>query len=90
MIKKIFVKDCCGSNGLIDDFKSAGLIILSHCVLLRDTVTERDLTRLSKSTDKKRSDLLTDNFCCSSGNKHMKNIQRCIYVLKRADLNLIL
>ena len=90
MIKKIFIKNCHSSNNLINDFKSANLVLLSYCVLSRNTVTERDLIRLNKSTDKKKSDLLTGNFHCSSDNKHMKNTQKCIYVLKRANLNSIL
>ena len=89
MIKRIFVKNCCSSNSLINDFENTDLIILSHYVLLKNTVTERDLTRLSKSTDKKGSDLSADNFHCSSDNKHMKNTQKCIHIFKRADLNLI-
>ena len=90
MIKRIFVKNCCSSDSFIDNFKNLDLVILSHYVLPRDTVTERDLTRLSKSTDKKGSDLPADNFHCFFSNRHMKNIQRCTYVLKKADLNLIL
>ena len=89
MAKRIFVKNCYSSNSLVDNFKSMGLILLSHCILSKNTVTERDLTKLSKSTNKKESDLSTDNFHCSSDNKHMKNTQRCIYVLKRADPDLI-
>ena len=89
MTKKIFIRDCCGSNSLIDNFKSMGLVILSHHILPKDTVTKRDLTKLSKSTDKKGSDLPADNFHCSFSNKHMKNTQKCTHVLKRADLNLI-
>ena len=85
MIKRIFVKDCCGSNSLIDDFKNIDLIILSHCVLPRDTITERDLIKLSKSTDKKGSDLPADNFHCSSSNRHMKNTQNCTHMFERAD-----
>ena len=85
MIKRIFIKDCCGSNSLIDNFKNTGLIIFDHCVLLRDTVTKRDLTRLSKSINKKRSDLSVDNFHCSFSNKHMKNTQKCTHILEKAD-----
>ena len=85
MIKRTFVRDCCDSNSLINDFKSADLVILNHHILLKNTVTERDLTRLSKSTDKKGSDLLIDNFYCSFSNKHIKNTQKCIYILKRAN-----
>ena len=90
MIKRTFIKDCHSSNDLIDDFKSVGLVILSHHILPRDTVTERDLIRLSKSINKKRSDLSADNFHCSSDNRHIKNTQKCTYVFKRADLDLIL
>ena len=89
MIKKIFVRDCCSSNNLINNFKNTDLIILSHYILSKNTVTERDLTRLNKSTDEKGSDLLTDNFHCSSDNKHIKNTQKCIYMLERVNLNLI-
>ena len=89
MIKKIFVRNYCGSDDFIDNFKSLSLVILSHCILPRDTVTERDLTKLNKSTDKKRNDLLTDNFCCFFNNKYIKNTSKCIYVLKRVNLNLI-
>ena len=90
VIKRIFVKDCCGSNGFIDNFKNAGLVILSYHIFLKNTVTEKNLIRLSKNTDKKGSDLSTDNFYCFSDNRYMKNTQKCIYVLERANLNLIL
>ena len=89
MIKKIFIKDCYSSNSLINNFESTDFIILDHCVLPKDTVTEKNLTRLSKSTDKKESDLLTDNFHCSSGNKHIKNTQKCTYMFGRVNLDLI-
>ena len=89
MIKRTFIRNCCGSNSFVDDVKNSGLVILSHHVFSRDTVTEKNLTRLNKNTDIKRSDLLTDNFCCFSDNRYMKNTQKCIYVFKRADLNLI-
>ena len=89
MIKKTFIKDCCDSNSLINDFKNTVLIILDYYILSKDTVTERDLTKFSKSTDKKGSDLLTDNFHCSFSNKHIKNTQKCTYMLERANLNLI-
>ena len=74
MIKRIFIRNCCGSNDFVDDFKSVSFVILDHCVLSKNTVTERDLIKLSKSIDKKGSNLLTDNFHCFSGNRHMKNI----------------
>ena len=89
MIKKTFVRNCHSSNSLVNDFKNTNLILLSHHILLRDTVTKRDLTRLSKSTDKKRSDLPADNFHCFSSNKHIKNTQKCIYILKRINSDLI-
>ena len=73
MIKRVFVKNCCSSNDLINNFKSTNLILFSHCIFLRDTVTERDLTKLSKSTDKKRSDLSIDNFHYSFSNRYIKN-----------------
>ena len=90
MIKRIFVKDCHGSNSLIDNFENTSLVILDHHILPRDTVTERDLTRLSKSFNKKGSDLLTDNFYYFFGNRHMKNIQKYTHVLERTNLNSIL
>ena len=74
MIKKTFVKNCHSSNSFIDDFKNTGFVLLDHHVLLKDTVIERDLIRLSKSTDKNQSDLSADNFHCSFSNKHIKNI----------------
>ena len=89
VIKRTFIRNCHSSNGFVNNFKSSGLVILNHHILSKDTVTERDLTRLSKSTDKKGSDLSANNFCCSSGNKHIKNTQKCTHMLERADLNLI-
>ena len=90
MTKRTFVRNCHGSDSFIDNFKSPGLIILSHCVLSRDTVTKRDLIKLSKSIDKKRNDLSADNFCCSFSNRHMKNTQKCTHMLERVNPDPIL
>ena len=89
MIKRIFIKNCYASNNLIDDFKNTGLILLSYCILLRNTVTERNLIRLSKSINKKESNLLTDNSYCFFSNRYRKNTKRCIYMLKRTNIDLI-
>ena len=89
MIKKTFVKNCHNSNSLINNFKSTDFVLLDHHILLKNTVTEKDLIRLNKSTDKKRNNLSADNFHCSFSNKHMKNTQKCTYVLERADSDLI-
>ena len=83
MIKKIFVRNCCGSNNFVDDFENVGLVLLSHHILSKNTVIKRNLTRLSKSTDKKRSDLSADNFHCSFSNKHIKNTQNIFIYLKK-------
>ena len=90
MIKKIFVRNCCSNNNLIDNFKSTDLILLNHFIFLKNTVIEKNLIKLNKSIDKKRSDLLTDNFHYSSSNKHMKNTQKCTHIFKRADSDSIL
>ena len=74
MIKKIFIRDYHSSNSLIDNFKNTDLILLNYHVLLKNTVIKRNLIRLSKSTDKKRSDLSVDNFYCFFSNKYIKNI----------------
>ena len=85
MIKKTFVRNCCGSDDFIDNFKSLSFIIFDHYVLSKNTVTERDLIKFNKSIDKKGSNLLTDNFYCSFDNRHMKNTQKCTHMLERAD-----
>ena len=85
MIKKIFIRNHHNSNSLVDNFKNMSLILLSHHILLKDTVTERDLTRLSKSIDKKKSDLLTDNFHCSFSNRHIKNTEKCTHMFERVN-----
>ena len=89
MTKRIFVKNHHGSDSFIDNFKNPDLVILDHHILPKDTVTERDLIKLSTSTDKKGNDLLIDNFHCSFSNRHKKNTQKCIHVFERANLDSI-
>ena len=89
VIKRIFVKNCCSSNSLVDNFKSADFILLSYCVLSRDTVIKRDLIRLSKNINKKGSDLSANNFHYSFSNRHMKNTQKCTHMLEKTDLDSI-
>ena len=89
MTKKTFIKNHCGSDSFIDNFKSSDFVILDHCVLPRDTVIKKNLTRLSKSINKKGSDLLTDNFHCFSSNRHTKNTQKYTYMFEKVNLESI-
>ena len=89
MIKRTFIRDCYSSNSFIDNFENIGFIILNYHIFSKNTVIERNLTRLSKNTDKKGSDLLTDNFHCSFDNRYIKNTQRYTYMLEKVNLDLI-